>query len=126
MFWMLMKSTVDTAFNVELTDHLRHENNVPKTSTQHSQSLRSKMLRSDDVEFELNTPRDRENTCEPQLMRKTRRVLRQPDSQILPLYGKSMPTREIAAAFKEAYEADVLLMLISKVTDAVKEHVAEW
>ncbi len=48
------------------------------------------------------------------------------DNQILSLYVKEMTTREIAAAFKELYDADVSPALISKVTDAVMEQVVEW
>ncbi|HBA4830182.1 TPA: transposase, partial [Escherichia coli] len=48
------------------------------------------------------------------------------DNQILSLYAKGMTTREIAAAFKELYDADVSPALISKVTDAVMEQVVEW
>lgn len=48
------------------------------------------------------------------------------DSQILSLYAKGMTTREIAATFKEMYDADVSPILISKVTDAVKEQISEW
>ncbi|EHC83997.1 hypothetical protein LTSEMON_6475 [Salmonella enterica subsp. enterica serovar Montevideo str. S5-403] len=38
------------------------------------------------------------------------------NSQILSLYVKGMVTREISATFKEMYDADVSLTLISKVT----------
>ncbi|AKG82718.1 transposase [Salmonella enterica subsp. enterica serovar Thompson str. ATCC 8391] len=48
------------------------------------------------------------------------------DSQILSLYAKGMITREISATFKEIYDADVSLTLISKVTDALKEQATEW
>jgi len=48
------------------------------------------------------------------------------DSQILSLYAKGMTTREIVATFKAMYDADVSPTLISKVTDSVKEQVAEW
>lgn len=48
------------------------------------------------------------------------------DSQILSLYAKGMTTRNIVATFKEMYDADVSPMLISRVTDAVKEQVIEW
>lgn len=48
------------------------------------------------------------------------------DNQILSLYAKGMTTREIAAAFKELYDADVSPALVSKVTDAVMEQVVEW
>lgn len=48
------------------------------------------------------------------------------DNKLLSLYAKGMATREIAAAFKELYDADVSPALISKVTDAVMEPVVEW
>ncbi|ARI67996.1 hypothetical protein AW74_17230 [Salmonella enterica subsp. enterica serovar Montevideo str. CDC 2011K-1674] len=66
--------------------------------------------------MELNTPRDRENTFKPQLIKKNQTRLTQMDSQILSLYVKGMVTREISATFKEMYDADVSLTLISKVT----------
>lgn len=71
-------------------------------------------------------PLDRENTFEPQLIKKNQTRITQMDSQILSLYVKGMTTREIVATFKEMYDADVSPTLISKVTDAVKEQVTEW
>lgn len=123
---MLTKLTVETALNAELTDHLGHEKNAPKKGSNTRNGYSSKTLLSDDGEIELNTPRDRENTFEPQLIKKNQTRITQMDSQILSLYAKGMTTREIAATFKEMYDADVSPTLISKVTDAVKEQVTEW
>ncbi|UIA92056.1 IS256 family transposase [Erwinia tracheiphila] len=123
---MLTKLTVETALNAELTDHLGHEKNAPKTGTNTRNGYSSKTLLCDDGEIGLNTPRDRENTFEPQLIKKNQTRIAQMDSQILSLYAKGMTTREIVDTFKEMYDADVSPALISKVTDAVKEQVAEW
>jgi putative transposase len=123
---MLTKLTVETALNAELTDHLGHEKNAPKSGSNTRNGYSSKTLLCDDGEIELNTPRDRENTFEPQLIKKNQTRITQMDSQILSLYAKGMTTREIVATFKEMYDADVSPALISKVTDAVKEQVTEW
>jgi putative transposase len=123
---MLTKLTVETALNAELTDHLGHEKNTPKKGSNTRNGYSSKTLLCDDGEIELNTPRDRENTFEPQLIKKHQTRITQMDSQILSLYAKGMTTREIVATFKEMYDADVSPTLISKVTDAVKEQVTEW
>ncbi len=80
----------------------------------------------DDGAIELNTPRDRENNFELQLIKKNQTRITQMDSQILSQYAKGMTTREIVATLKEMYDADVSPTLISKVTDAVKEQVTEW
>ena len=86
----------------------------------------TKGLLTDDGEFDLDTPRDRDGTFEPQLIKKNQARITQMDSQILSLYAKGMTTRDIVATFKEMYNADVSPMLISRVTDAVKEQVIEW
>ncbi len=79
-----------------------------------------------DGPLELRIPRDREGVFEPQLVRKHQTRITAMDNQILSLYAKGMTTREITAAFKEMYDADVSPTLISKVTDAVLEQVTEW
>lgn len=103
---MLTKLTVETALNAELTDHLGHEKNAPKKGSNTRNGYSSKTLLCDDGEIELNTPRDRENTFEPQLIKKNQTRITQMDSQILSLYAKGMTTREIVATFKEMYDAD--------------------
>ncbi|UUE08797.1 IS256 family transposase [Dickeya zeae] len=123
---MLTKLTVETALNAELTDHLGYEKNTPKSGSNTRNGYSTKTVLSDEGEIELSTPRDRENTFEPQLIKKNQTRITQMDSQILSLYAKGMTTREIVATFREMYDADVSPTLISKVTDAVKDQVAEW
>ena len=123
---MLTKLTVETALNAELTDHLGHEKNAPKSGSNTRNGYSSKTVLCDDGEIELNTPRDSENTFEPQLVKKNQTRITGMDNQILALYARGMTTREITSAFKEMYDSDVSPTLISKVTDAVKEQVSEW
>ena len=123
---LLTKLTVETALNAELTEHLGHEKNARKHGSNARNGYSSKTVLSDDGEVEITTPRDRDGTFEPQLIKKNQTRITQMDSQILSLYAKGMTTREIVATFKEMYDADVSPTLISKVTDAVKEQVAEW
>lgn len=67
---MLKKLTVETALNAELTDHLGHEKNASKSGSNTRNGYSSKTILTDDGEFELTTPRDREGTFEPQLIKK--------------------------------------------------------
>lgn len=123
---LLTKLTVETALNAELTEHLGHEKNARKHGSNARNGYSSKTVLSDDGEIEITTPRDRDGTFEPQLIKKNQTRITQMDSQILSLYAKGMTTREIVATFKEMYDADVSPTLISKVTDAVNQQVAEW
>ncbi|MDP5211425.1 transposase, partial [Microbulbifer sp. 2205BS26-8] len=76
----------------------------------------SKRLKGQHGDVEINTPRDRAGTFEPQFVRKRQTRLTQMDDQILALYARGMSTRDIVDAFKEMYGADVSAALVSKVT----------
>jgi len=77
-------------------------------------------------EVDIEVPRDRDSRFEPQLIEKGQSRLTHFDDQVIALYSKGMSTRDIVAAFKEMYDAEVSASLISKVTDAVIERVVEW
>ncbi|MGG7984173.1 IS256 family transposase [Klebsiella aerogenes] len=123
---MLKKISVEAALNAELTHHLGYEKNQPKPGANSRNGYSTKTVTTGDGPLELRTPRDRDGTFEPQLVKKNQTRITGMDNQILSLYAKGMTTREIAAAFKELYDADVSPALISKVTDAVMEQVTEW
>lgn len=122
----LKKLTIETALNAELTEHLGHEKHSRKSGNNARNGYTSKRLLTNDGEFQLETPRDRDGTFEPALIKKNQIRVTSMDSQILSLYAKGMTTREIVSTFKEMYDADVSATLISRVTDAVKEQVVEW
>jgi putative transposase len=123
---MLTKVAVEAALNAELDDHLGYSKHETSGSENSRNGSTSKILRTEDGQFELNTPRDRHGSFEPQLVKKRQTRFTSMDDKILSLYAKGMTTREIVATFKEMYGADVSAPLISKVTDAVIEQVVEW
>ncbi|EKD5368550.1 IS256 family transposase [Escherichia coli] len=114
------------ALNAELTHHLRHEKNQPKSGTNSRNGYSTKTVTITDGPMELRTPRDRDGSFEPQLVKKNQTRITGMDNQILALYARGMTTREITSVFKEMYDADVSPALISKVTDAVIDQVVEW
>ncbi|HIF9266827.1 TPA: IS256 family transposase [Photobacterium damselae] len=123
---MLTKVTVETALNAELDEHLGYQKYQSRTSSNSRNGYSGKSIISDDGEVDIEIPRDREASFEPQLIRKHQTRFQSMDDKILSLYAKGMTTREIVATFKEMYDADVSPTLISKVTDSVLEQVIEW
>lgn len=123
---MLTKVTVEAALNGELDEHLGYDKHEKSRSQNSRNGYTKKTLKTEDGEFELQTPRDRNGTFDPQLVKKHQTRLTSMDDKILSLYAKGMTTREIVATFKEMYDADVSPSLISKVTDAVIDKVVEW
>jgi len=125
---LLKKIAVEAALGAELDEHLgyaKHESGGRGTGNSRNGYSR-KTLKGDHGEVEIDTPRDRAASFEPQLVRKGQTRLTQFDDQIVALYAKGMSTRDIVATFKEMYDADVSASLISKVTDAVLDQVQEW
>lgn len=123
---ILTKVTVEAALNAELDEHLGYDRHQASTNDNSRNGYASKKVKTEDGQFELETPRDRDGSFEPQLIKKGQTRFTSMDDKILSLYAKGMTTREIVATFKEMYGADVSPTLISKVTDAVIEKVDEW
>ncbi len=57
---ILTKVTVEHALNAELDDHLGYEKHEPSVSSNSRNGTSRKTLRTEDGQFELDTPRDRD------------------------------------------------------------------
>ncbi|MER8596009.1 transposase [Mesorhizobium sp. M1182] len=74
----------------------------------------------------MRIPRDRAGTFDPKLIAKYQRRFPDFDDKIISMYARGMTVREIRGHLEELYGIDVSPDLISAVTDAVLEEVAEW
>ena len=79
-----------------------------------------------DVEDAASIPRDRAGTFDPKLIAKYQRRFPDFDDKIVSMYARGMSVREIQGHLEELYGLEVSPDLISAVTDAVLEEVAEW
>ena len=124
----LRKAMIEAALGSEMTEHLGYEkHSTDGNGSGNSRNGKSKkIIKGDHGEVEIDIPRDREGSFEPQIVKKGQTRLSVLDDQILTLYAKGMSTRDIAATLKELYDADVSPALISKVTDRVLEQVQLW
>lgn len=124
----LLKQTVERAMNAEMDEHLGYEKHATegKNTGNSRNGYTPKKLKGNFGEMPIVTPRDRNGTFEPQLIRKGQTRITEFDGQILSLYAKGMTTRDIADAFKEMYGAEVSHSLISRVTESVIDEVNAW
>lgn len=123
----LLKITVEAALNAELDDHLGYDKHAKTPEVGNSRNGHMvKTLKSDQGEVEIQTPRDRDGSFTPQLVKKNQTRFTKMDDQILYLYAKGMSTRDIVDCFQEMYGADISPTLVSNVTAAVLERVTEW
>ncbi len=124
----MMKSVLEAALAEELTDHLgyEHGDGAGRGLGNSRNGSTPKMLLTEAGPVELETPRDRAGSLEPQIVRKGQRRLDGIDKIVLGLYAKGMSTRDITAHLTEIYDVEVSPDLISRITDAVHAEVAEW
>ena len=76
--------------------------------------------------IELELPRDRQASFDPQLIAKYQRCFPGFDEKIVSMYARGMSAREIVGHLRELYGIDVSPDLVSAVTDAVLEEIATW
>src|SRR5208282_6318238 len=124
----LLKRVLERAMEVELTEHLGYEPHLepPGGVGNTRNGSTSKTLLTEHGPIPLETPRDRNGTFQPRMVRKRQRRFEGFDGKILALYARGLSTRDIAAHFAEVYGVEVSRELISRVTDAVMDDVRAW
>ena len=128
LFGQLTKRLVERAMEVELTDHLGYEpHQEPPGGTGNARNGGTpKTLLTEHGAVPINTPRDRDGSFQPRIVRKRQRRFEGFDEKILALYSRGLSTRDIEAHLEEIYGVKVGRDLISRVTDAVMEDARAW
>lgn len=122
----LVKNVVESALNVELSEHLGYEKHGTSQGENTRNGTSPKTLKGSLGEIPIEVPRDRNSSFEPQFVEKGQTRFTAFDNQILACYARGMSTRDIAATFEEMYGAKVSHEVISKVTEAVIDEVTAW
>jgi putative transposase len=124
----LTKALVERAMQAELTHHLGYKKHDPagRGSGNTRNGTSKKTLQGDFGAAEIEVPRDRNGTFQPQIVPPHERRFAGFDEKILSLYARGMTTREIQGHLQEIYGVEVSPSLISQVTDAVIEEVKAW
>ena len=124
----LTKRLVERAMSAELSEHLGYEpHQEPPGGVGNTRNGSTpKTLATEHGPVDVRTPRDRNGSFEPQIVRKGQRRFQGFDDKILALYSRGLSTRDIEAHLAEIYGVAVGRDLISRVTDAVMEDVREW
>ena len=118
----LIKSLTEAALEAEIDTHLAQEV-VPDRKNGKSR----KNMKSSSSSFELETPRDRSGTFEPQLIKKHQtHVSDEIEAKILSMYGRGMSYQDISAHVEELYGIKVSSATLSAITDKIIAEVREW
>ena len=124
----LQKAVMERALEAELTAHLGYDRHAAagRGSGNSRNGHGSKTVLTDRSEVELDVPRDRNGSFEPQLVKKRQTRLPGFDEQVIALYARGLSQRDVRAHLEEMYGVSVSPELISRVTDAVLKELQDW
>src|SRR3954468_10710153 len=120
----LKRSLAERALNAEMDHHLDGEAAEGRSNSRNGYGR--KTLLTETGKLPIAVPRDRLSTFEPQLIAKYRRRLPGFDDKIVSMYARGMTVREIEGHLADLYGIDVSPDLISAVTEAILDEIAEW
>ena len=120
----LKKALAERVLNAEMDHHL--EGGEPDGRANGRNGYGAKTVLTGTGKLELQIPRDRLSTFDPQLIAKYQRRFPGFDDKIVSMYARGMSTREIQGHLRELYGIEVSPDLVSAITDAVLDEVAEW
>ncbi len=87
----------------------------------------SKVIKTSAGSIEINPPRDRLSSFEPEIVKKRETIMAQNlEDKIIGLYGLGTSLRDISAHIKETYDTDISATTLSAITDKVIPLVKEW
>jgi putative transposase len=124
----LTKRVLETALEAEMAGHLGYEPGEPagRNGGNSRNGHRAKTVLTDLGPVEIEVPRDRESTFEPQIVKKRQRRLDSIDQIVLSLTARGLTTGEVSAHFAEVYGASVSKDQVSTITDKVIAEMVDW
>jgi len=151
IFGGMIKDFLETALQEELSEHLKSEklgykqnnhnqnnqndefeglqeySNIGTQYSNRRNGYTSKNIKTSNSSFSLDTPRDRDGTFNPNIVKKNQTILtNELDDKIIGLYGLGMSYRDISNHVADMYCIDVSKSLIGSITDKIIPKIKEW
>ncbi|XQC04791.1 IS256 family transposase [Arcobacter cryaerophilus gv. pseudocryaerophilus] len=118
----LIKQLTEAALQAELESHLTTEINKNRKNGKSTKTMKSSV-----GEFELDVPRDRNGSYEPQIVKKHQTHMSDHiEQKILSLYALGNSYSQISEHIEEMYGVELSKATISAVTDKVIPLLKEW
>ena len=118
----LLKQLTEAALEAELHSHLA-DDVVPNRRNGKS----GKTIKTSEGKIDLDTPRDRAGTFEPQIIKKHQTsVSDEIETKILSMYGRGLSYSDIREHVQEIYGISVSTAAISAITDNIIDTVKAW
>lgn len=122
----LLGGTIKSMMEAEMDEHLGYQNYERSDSDNYRNGTKSKKVRSNYGEFEIDVPQDRNCSFEPQIVKKRQKDISEIDQKIISMYARGLTTRQISDQIEEIYGFECSESFISDVTDKVLQEIDDW
>jgi transposase-like protein len=120
MFEAMLQGEMDSHLGYDANDH------GYKDTTNRRNGYSHKTVKTTYGDVEVDVPRDREASFEPQAIPKRTRDVSGIEDKVLSMYAKGMSQRDIADTIENIYGFEISHETISTITDRVIETANEW
>ena len=113
----------------EMNAHLGYENNSKETKTTENRRngyIKDKTIKTSFGEMDIDVPRDRNGSFEPQIIPKRTKDVSEIDRKVIAMYAKGMSQRDISDTIEDIYGFKVSHEMVSQITDSVLDELHEW
>ena len=118
----LIKQLTEAAMTAELEHHIDNGDEPNRKN-----GTGSKTIKTGSGSFELNAPRDRAGSFEPQLIKKNQTQLTpEIDRKILSLFSHGMGYRDIQYHIQDLYGVEISTGAMTAITDRLISELEEW
>lgn len=122
----LHKRGIEQMLEGELDAHLDYAKHQRSTNPNSRNGKSKKQIKTSYGESQIEVPRDREGSFDPQLVPKRSRLAKGIESMVISLYAKGMSNSDIEAQILELYDFQISTSAISKITDKISEDILAW
>jgi len=121
----LIKQLLEAALEGEMDAHMSDCQEEGQANRRNGKT--KKLVKTGAGSFELETPRDREGTFEPEIVKKRQTILNESlDNKVLSLYAIGMSYESITEHLHEMYGLEISTAKISQITDKLLPVITEW
>lgn len=112
----------------EMNHHLGYDSNDkgPKIDDNRRNGYGKKTLKTSQGDIEIDVPRDRNGSFEPQVVPKRQKDVSAIESKVLAMYARGMSQRDISSTIEDIYGFPMSHDMISDITDTVIPKMEEW
>lgn len=122
----LLGGTIKSMMEAEMSEHLGYEKSERFDSDNYRNGTKSKKVRSKYGEVEVDVPKDRNGTFEPQVVKKRQKDISSIDDIIIGMYARGLTTRQISDQVEDIYGFECSESFISNVTDKILTEIEDW